>query len=207
MASTIFQSERLRYRAVEDTPGDLDFLYSIATDAEGFANSNFATLKPQSREDASQYRKYLAEHALIAAIVCLAPGPHAGAADGHDAGTPVGLVALQGARPSHARHRGAHVSIDVLPAHQRRGYGSEAIGWALRWGFRMGGLHRIAIESFSHNEGAGRLYERLGFVPEARRREALWFNGGWSDVLGFAMLEHEWRDREASSALASTLRC
>lgn len=192
MISTIFQSERLRYRAVEDTPEDLDFLSAIATDVEGFANSNFGILKPQSREDVIQYKKHLAENALIAAVICIAPD------------TPIGLVVLHGAKPHHARHRDASVSIDILPAHQRRGYGSEALEWITRWGFQLNGLHRISIESFSHNEGAGRLYERLGFVPEARRREALWFNGGWSDVLGFAMLEHEWRDRHTQASSKST---
>lgn len=197
----MFQSKRLRYRAVEDTPGDLDFLYAIATDVQGFANSNFTVLKPQSREDASQWRKQLAEKTLISVVVCLAP-EHADGPDtlaGSDAGTPIGLVSLYGLQPNHARHRSAHVSIDVLPAYQRKGYGGEAIAWVLRWGFQVHGLHRIAIESFSHNEGAGRLYERLGFVPEARQREAMWFDGGWSDVLGFAMLEHEWRERQTSS--------
>lgn len=49
MAATMFTSARLTYRAVEDTPEDLDFIDSIAKDAEGFANSNIVSLRPQSK--------------------------------------------------------------------------------------------------------------------------------------------------------------
>jgi len=95
-----------------------------------------------------------------------------------------------------AQHRNANIGIDILPGYQRRGYGGEAINWVVEWGFQMYSLYRIGIESCSHSEGAGRLYETLGFVPEQRKREALWFRGGWSDLLGFAMLEDEWRARQ-----------
>lgn len=200
-----FKSERLFYRAVEDTDEDLAFLHSILLDAEGFANSNTMSLVPQNKESTKKWKKHL-EGCLIAAVLCLPASGHDQTATTDDAPaqpskktpglTPIGLISLTGSNPRSVHHRNANVGIDILPEHQRRGYGSEAINWVLRWGFQTQGLHRIGIESFSHNEGAGRLYERLGFAPEQRKREALWFQGGWSDQLGFAMLEDEWRRRE-----------
>ncbi|KAK7707993.1 hypothetical protein SLS64_006815 [Diaporthe eres] len=211
VGSNLFKSERLIYRAIEDSDEDLDFIHSISLDAEGFANGMDLALVPQNREATKRWRQRL-ETAIIAVIVCLPspsdpePATGAGAKDEAPAQqpskkaagpTPIGLISLSGSTSMRtAQHRNANIGIDILPPYQRRGYGSEAIRWVVGWGFEAYGLHRIGIESFSHNEGAGRLYERLGFVPEQRKREALWFRGGWSDLLGFAMLEDEWRERE-----------
>lgn len=58
----------------------------------------------------------------------------------------------------------------------------------------MAGLHRIQIIAFSFNDGAMRLYERMGFREEGRQRESMWFNGGWHDTVTYGMLEQEWRE-------------
>lgn len=208
MASrSAFNSERLTYRAVEDNDEDLDFLHSITLDEEGFVNSNNLILRPQNKESTKKWKQYLGTH-LIAVIICLTPSnadtvAGAGAAGSDEAQTkkkadptPIGIVSLTGLNPRATQHRNANIGIDILPDYQRKGYGTEAINWITKWGFQTYGLHRIGIESFSHNEGAGRLYEKLGFVPEQRLREALWYQGGWSDQLGFAMLEDEWRQRQ-----------
>lgn len=210
--SNMFKSKRLIYRAIEDNDEDLDFLHSISLDTEGFANSNTMALAPPSKEATKGWKQHL-HTCIIAVIICLPPsdpGPEP-ASDAKDetsataepskkAGTtptPVGQISLSGStNMKTAQHRNANIGIDILPDYQRRGYGGEAINWVVEWGFQVYGLHRIGIESFSHNEGAGRLYERLGFMPEQRKREALWFRGSWSDLLGFAMLEDEWRVRQ-----------
>jgi RimJ/RimL family protein N-acetyltransferase len=208
----MFESERLIYRAIEDNDEDLDFLHSISLDAEGFANSNTLALVPPNKEATRRWKQHL-ETCILAVFICLPPSDpdpdpdptrdaknEVPAQPGKKAGptpTPVGLISLFGSPNMRtAQHRNANIGIDILPDYQRRGYGGEAINWVVEWGFQTYGLHRIGIESFSHSEGAGRLYETLGFVPEQRKREALWFRGGWSDLLGFAMLEDEWRARQ-----------
>lgn len=210
--SNMFRSERLIYRAIEDNDEDLDFLHSISLDPEGFANSNTVALAPPNKEATKKWKQHLGT-CIIAVIICLPASVEdakdetsvaAAAAQQHrpsqqagPAPTPIGQLSLCGSSDMRtAQHRNAHIGIDILPAYQRRGYGGEAISWVVEWGFQAYGLHRIGIESFSHNEGAGRLYESLGFVPEQRKREAVWFRGGWSDLLGFAILEDEWRVRQ-----------
>jgi hypothetical protein len=37
-----------------------------------------------------------------------------------------------------------------------------------------------------------KLYERLGFVAEGRRREDTWFSIGWHDGGELGMLDREW---------------
>jgi len=109
---------------------------------------------------------------------------------------PIGLICLSKSGLGQMHNRGTLISIDIIPSEQGKGYGTEAINWALDWSFRIAGLHRVAIGCFSFNEGARRLYERIGFVPEGRKREALWWDGGWHDMIDFSMLEGEWRERE-----------
>lgn len=60
-------------------------------------------------------------------------------------------------------------------------------------GFRIAGPHRIEIGCFEWNEGAGRLYERLGFRLEGRKRDFIWFDGRFYDTVEVLMLEHGWR--------------
>ena len=76
--------------------------------------------------------------------------------------------------------------------YQNKGYGAEAINWALDWAFRFGGFHRVEISTVSYNERAMHRYTRLGFVEEGRRREAYWYDRKWYDVVSYSMLEGEW---------------
>lgn len=48
---------------------------------------------------------------------------------------------------------------------------------------------------FAFNGGAIRVYERLGFRHEGRRREVLHLDGLWHDSLLPGLLRHEWRGR------------
>lgn len=56
-------------------------------------------------------------------------------------------------------------------------------------------MHRIELGAFGWNPGAIRLYERLGFTFEGRKREHFWFNGKYWDLHDFGMLRSEWEER------------
>lgn len=45
-----------------------------------------------------------------------------------------------------------------------------------------------------YNEGAVRLYEKLGFKREGVEREAIFSNGKFWDIIELGMLEREWRE-------------
>jgi hypothetical protein len=107
--------------------------------------------------------------------------------------TPIGLIDLHPeAKKDMQHHRNAEVGIQIKEEYQWKGYGTEAIEWILMWAFKYGALHRVAMTSFSYSPGARRLYERLGFVYEGSQREALWFDGGWHDLVFQSMLADEW---------------
>ena len=132
---------------------------------------------------------------------------------------PIGLVNLASMDARCIQHRRSELGVNIIRSYQRQGYGTEAIEWALNWGFqcvkqwvkpfrclrlvlthllisfRYAGLHRIEINAFAYNTGAVQLYQRIGFVQEGRRRDFLFHNGKFWDFVSFSMLEDEWRQR------------
>lgn len=87
------------------------------------------------------------------------------------------------------------IGISVAPPYQGQGYGSEAILWALDFAFRHANMHRVGIGAHAWNEGAWKLYERLGFVHEGRRRDAVWYDGAYRDTIDMGMLKTEWHEK------------
>lgn len=202
-----FSSTRLVYRAVRQ-PEDLAVFKAINDDQIGYQNSNASNIKLASDADAEKFMKATAEESLLGAVIWL-PHPTSGNEtkeeieqqvqrkrdDGDIAetwGVAIGELHLSMLPPRLAHHRHTELGIDILPAFQGRGYGAEAINWALDYAFRKVGLHRVRIRAFEWNVGAIRLYARLGFQEEGREREALWFEGRWWDGVEMGMLDREW---------------
>lgn len=78
-----------------------------------------------------------------------------------------------------------------------RGYGSDAVCVLLRFGFDELNLHRIELGVFDSNQRGIRAYEKAGFVEEGRRREVLWREGRYHDMILMSILEDEWRAQQA----------
>ncbi|CAG5155682.1 uncharacterized protein ALTATR162_LOCUS3782 [Alternaria atra] len=204
-----WSSKRLQYRAVR--PSDISVFHAISADYSGFANSNFNNIKLPSTSDSESFMKGLLDDCLLGAIIWL---PHpieissmsdeerekefarrrkTGEVVDEQFGTAVGEIHLS-ALPMHKQHhRNTEIGLDILPKYQGKGYGSEAIYWALNYAFRRAGLHRVKVRAFTYNEGAVRLYEKLGFMVEGRERECVWHEGRWWDVVTLGMLEGEWQ--------------
>ncbi|KAI0886934.1 putative GNAT family acetyltransferase [Annulohypoxylon maeteangense] len=188
-----FHSELLIYRAVEDTIEDKSFVNSIQSDAEAQSGSSYGLLRPESMKTSDEFKKHVAEKCLLGAIICL-PYDSREPLTNVNAGSRVGIVCLKSNPQNYAHHRWSDISIDIAKEYRGKGYGGEAIRWALWYGFQMAGLHRIQISALSFNTGAEKLYRKLGFTEEGRQREFMWFNGSWHDHILFSMLEDEWRE-------------
>ena len=72
-----------------------------------------------------------------------------------------------------------------------QGYGTEATRLVRDWCFGELGLRRLALDVDATNERARRVYERVGFVDEGRRRQARLVDGEWHDVIDMAMLRSD----------------
>lgn len=198
-----WRSARLVYTAIEVE--DDDFLNSIASDPKSFFNAAPFLVAPQDKTHAVQSREYFGK-CLLAVKICL-PAPVSAEPIATEAAAiskpiPIGTLALAARDPKQAHHRSTSIGINILRAYQGQGYGSEAIKWATRWAFRYGNLHRVEIGAFGWNQGAIRLYKRLGFVPEGCRREHFWYDGKYWDMVELGMLESEWREKFGDEANA-----
>ena len=107
---------------------------------------------------------------------------------------PIGYVILWPQTPFSAQHHAVVLGISLATEYRGRGYGSEAINWAMDWGFARAGLHRIGLRVFEYNSRALKLYKRLGFIEEGRDREALLFERKRWDVINMGILEREWEE-------------
>ena len=75
-----------------------------------------------------------------------------------------------------------------------RGYGTEAIRTMLRYAFLELGLNRVELEVYDFNERAIRCYEKAGFVREGVRRQALYREGRFHDVILMGILQEEFME-------------
>lgn len=93
-------------------------------------------------------------------------------------------------------NRRAETSSVIGDAPNRgKGYGTEAKGLLLDYAFDTLGMHRIDSRTYSYNEASARHLLRHGFVEEGRRREGVFREGEFHDVVLFGLLASEWRSR------------
>jgi RimJ/RimL family protein N-acetyltransferase len=71
---------------------------------------------------------------------------------------------------------------------QGRGLGSQATRLILDHAFAIG-LHRVSLEVYAFNPRARHVYETAGFVYEGTRRDALLWDGEWTDAVVMSVLE------------------
>ncbi len=101
----------------------------------------------------------------------------------------VGHVTLFGRNPI---NQSATLAIIVGPEFHGRGYGSDAVRLAVRYGFLQLGLNRIELQTWAFNARGIASYKKAGFVEEGRRREAVFFNGRRHDEVIMAILKDDW---------------
>jgi RimJ/RimL family protein N-acetyltransferase len=93
-------------------------------------------------------------------------------------------------------NRNGFIRLGIGAAEDRRkGYGSQALRLLLRYAFGELNLHRVTAVLPAYNEGAIRLFQKLGFMEEIRRRKALNRDGEFWDLLSFGLLNSEWREQ------------
>lgn len=89
-----------------------------------------------------------------------------------------------------------YLQIGIGEAEFRRmGYGSQALNMLLRYAFGELNLYRVTAVVPAYNQGAVRLFQKFGFVEEVRRRKALHRDGEFWDIIGFGLLNAEWREQ------------
>jgi RimJ/RimL family protein N-acetyltransferase len=103
-------------------------------------------------------------------------------------GSPAGVIITH-----HANQRAGRFSygINVDPAHQRKGYASEAIRLLLGFMFCERRFHKCEVEIAAYNTASIALHRRLGFVEEGRLRDHEFVAGGYLDVVLMGLVSDE----------------
>ena len=73
-----------------------------------------------------------------------------------------------------------------------QGYGTDAMHLLLQHGFNTLNLNRIALDVYDTNPRAVRSYEKAGFIHEGRKRQAIFKDGNYIDLLQMSVLKKEW---------------
>lgn len=60
-----------------------------------------------------------------------------------------------------SKNRDGMVAIGLLPIYWNKGYGTEALGWVVDYGFRWLALHRVSLSVFESNKGAIGSYKKM----------------------------------------------
>lgn len=80
--------------------------------------------------------------------------------------------------------------------HWGRGHATAAADALLGLGFGRLGLHRITGECAPDNPASARVLEKVGMTREGCRQECYRQKGRWVDRLLYAILDHEWVERQ-----------
>lgn len=163
------------------------------------ALASSAALQPVGKTDLDDQISAIS-NALLGVAIVLRPEEAKNSHHAHSVGREskaaiiIGSMALGwgGVSPRTAHHRTASMGITLAREWQGRGYGGEAIDWMLDWAFGHAGLHSVSLSAADYNQRGIRLYKKLGFRVEGRRRETIYFNRGWHDEIEFGFTEHEW---------------
>jgi len=206
-----WKSSRLVYRAIEEDEADKAFIYEVMNgDPVAIAMGSIRPVAPANHLSALSFYQMTKDNPLRV-LICLpatatnddddekqkiTEGKEKAEADKKPSPpkpTPIGMVTLFWPKGQQFQHtRDVNLGISLVGGYRGKGYGAEAINWALDWGFRWGGYHRIGLTTFSYNTRAIRVYKSLGFVEEGRIRENLYYDRKRYDEILFGMLVGEW---------------
>jgi RimJ/RimL family protein N-acetyltransferase len=160
-----YSSSRLEYRAVR--PKDANFFSAVTDDTIGYIMSSLGNIHMPNDLDASEYMTYCKEKCLVGVVVWLKHPTTMSVeekkkriADAKEEGKEnmvemwgeaIGEIHLAKLDPKYVHHRNTEIGLSMLPEWQGKGYGSEAITWALDYAFRLAGLHRVRIRYAPHS--------------------------------------------------------
>jgi RimJ/RimL family protein N-acetyltransferase len=89
-------------------------------------------------------------------------------------------------------HEQGELGFVVHPAHQRKGYATEASRRMLAFAFTTMRVHRVIGRLEARNVASARVMEKLGMRREAHFIENEWVKGEWQSEFVYALLAEEW---------------
>jgi RimJ/RimL family protein N-acetyltransferase len=85
-----------------------------------------------------------------------------------------------------------------------KGYGTDALLTLARFAFEEMNLNRIGLDVYAFNERAIASYAKAGFVEEGRRRQDIYKDGAYTDVVMMSLLREDWERQQRAGQAAAT---
>ena len=104
-----------------------------------------------------------------------------------DEGQIISMGSMDGGTRRGRRHV-AYLGISILDGWRGQGLGKVMMQHMIDWARGTGVIKRIELDVFAHNERGIRLYEKLGFVVEGRKRKEFLKYGEYVDGLFMALV-------------------
>lgn len=152
-------------------------MLTIANDAEVQAQVSLDAVVPKTETWKETAQKWAEQPGLFVVVEL------------KETGEMIGSLSLRTGFP---KNRDATLGIAFRKRFLGRGYGTEAMKWAIGYGFKELGLHRVQLTVNETNERAIAAYTKVGFVEEGRSRKALWKGGKFVDIILMGILDDEW---------------
>jgi [ribosomal protein S5]-alanine N-acetyltransferase len=165
------------------TPADLDFLDRWAIDPEAMGEFEWIGFR-----DAARKRRRFEKDGYIS-------NEHASIAVALPDGTCVGVASYW---PKH--HGGPEggcmeIGIGFVPEFRRRGFGTTTTRLLADYLFNYTSVHRIEALTDDENLATQKILERSGFEREGLLRGAYFHRGAWRNLLVYAIVRGDPRDR------------
>lgn len=185
MSWSPFHSETLVYSSYNPAEHD-EFFTASQSDPNTLLNSSPCLPRPADSKFLDSLLKHLLENSILFVVI------HKSAPETGARLEPIGMLFLTSSSPEMAHHRFSELGIDIKKEYQNKGFGTEAITWALNWGFKNAGLHRVELNVLGWNLRPMMLYARLGFREEGKRRKVFFRDDQWWDEVHMGILKEDW---------------
>ncbi len=104
---------------------------------------------------------------------------------------PIGSISLDHIDPKNQR---AEFGIAIgEKKYWDKGYGTEAARLLIDYGFKQLNLNRISSSAFAPNKRSLKIHQKVGFVKEGVRKQALFKHGKFLDQVIFGLLRENWK--------------
>ena len=107
------------------------------------------------------------------------------------AGVHIGACSIESI--SKANNHGTFGIIIGDKNYWNQGLGTEAAKLIIDYGFKKLKLHRIDLDVYAYNPRAIKVYKRLGFKLEGKKREHAFWKGKYYDAWLMSILNKEWK--------------
>lgn len=189
------RSANLVYTAFDADKHDA-FLFSLHNDPVSWTNSCSQIQCPMTRAFHDGVVRHHSRQ-LLFVIVNKVVNETTTSADGtvssEEKLVPVGKLVLDAIDSTSYQHGNTEIGLGIHTDFQGQGYGTEALNWLIDWAFNYANIHRLGLTVYEWNDVAYKLYKRVGFVEEGRKRQALYKTGRRWDEIVMGILVHEWR--------------